>query len=264
MAIPPPCTTMGPQCGQVEVTLRIANRGDDSPTLQDAASTWLLGHTQRITFGTPFVEGGEILVDATVHVPCKYLEAPRGQGCEGRCKAHGFEGRVPAASREEPVPPVKRNGRDVFHVSFRGEHRWLVLPLTRQAERLQRRGLPVLNDNPCAGAPCRTADNTRGAACCRDLTLDVVAPPGDEETELLLRARRAPYVCKVERSDPTTLECEVISACAYLDPDDSVSCVLHDRLLPNHQLAKPSICREWPDLGEDEVAHPGCRLVDDA
>ncbi len=59
------------------------------------------------------------------------------------------------------------------------------------------------------------------------------------------------------RTNAETLECEVISTCSYLEAD-GISCGLHDRLLPNNQLAKPSICREWPDLDDDEVAHPGC------
>ena len=135
-----------------------------------------------------------------------------------------------------------------------------MLPL--RVKRAARRALPVVQGaNPCLDAPCRTADNTRGAACCRDLTLEVEAPNTEPELERLLRARRSPYLCKVNRTDDQTIECEAISACGYLDPSDGVSCVLHDRVLPNGRSAKPSICWEWPDIGPDEVTHPGCALA---
>jgi hypothetical protein len=117
--------------------------------------------------------------------------------------------------------------------------------------------------NPCVGAPCRTADNVRGAACCRDLTLEVVAPAYDRRSdhlEALLLSRRAPYLCKTERVNEEILECEVISACGYLE-DDGIGCALHDRLRPDGAPAKPFVCSEWPDLGPDDEGHPGCRLI---
>jgi hypothetical protein len=118
----------------------------------------------------------------------------------------------------------------------------------------------IQGENPCAGAPCRTADHRRGAACCRDLSIDVVAPPGADLDEALLRSRRSPYLCKVTRSEPAILACEVISACGYLG-DDELSCVLHGRVRPDGAPAKPSICSEWPNPGPDDATHPGCRLV---
>lgn len=280
MPTPPPCTGLGRQCRELTLTLRVADLREDSGNLQDAAATWLQGHTERMTFGKPFVRAGELLVEATVHVGCKYLRLDGGNGTRvtngigGRngkgvhattpsapspracCAAHGFSGPMPAGT--QPLPDDRtavRRGATTFAVVFRGERRWLQLPFKRSAVR----SLPVLNDNPCAGAPCRTADNTKGAACCRDLTIDVAVEPDDTVTEALLRSRQSPYLCKVSREKPETIECEVISACGYLDTD-GVSCVLHDRLLPNGRLAKPSICREWPEIGEDEVAHPGCAL----
>jgi hypothetical protein len=123
-----------------------------------------------------------------------------------------------------------------------------------------RRALPTLQSNPCVGAPCRTADNTMGAACCRDLTLDVVIPAYDMHSEELLAARKAPYLCKVTRVSEDIVECETISACGYLDTD-GVSCGLHDRVRPDGQPAKPSICSEWPDLDPGDTGHPGCRLI---
>jgi hypothetical protein len=270
MPTPPPCTRMGRHCRELTLTLRIADLQEDGKTLQDAAATWLLGHTERITFGKPYVESDELLVDATVHVPCKYLHttddgaqrAARGNGrakaTPARCSAHGFTQSRPRAAESSANhrPTVRRNdGR--MAVFFNRRQRWLDLPLKRSAQR----ALPVLqNGNPCVDAPCRTADNKRGAACCRDLTLDIVLPDNATMTEALLRARKSPYLCKVTREGPLSVECEVISACAYLE-EDRITCGLHDRILPNGRPAKPSICREWPELGEDEVAHPGCRLV---
>ena len=76
----------------------------------------------------------------------------------------------------------------------------------------------------------------------------------------LLRARRSPYVCKVERADADVIECEVISACGYLTAD-GINCVLHDRRRPDGRPAKPRVCSRWPDLGPDDVGHPGCVLL---
>lgn len=258
MAAIPPCRSLGRHCHELRVTLRVADLDDDSPTLQDAAATWLLGHTDRLTFGTPHVEDRQLLVRAVVHVPCKYLTRGRTDGqTEGnaRCAAHGFRGPLPRPTRGEPAP--LRQGDQRFTVVHRRRVRELRLPMKHAGHR----ALPVIHhgSNPCAAAPCRTADNTMGAACCRDLTLDVVAPDGaSDKLEALLRARKSPYLCKVSRSNPTTLECEVISACGYLDTD-GVHCALHGRVRPDGQAAKPSICSEWPEPDEEDfTGHPGC------
>jgi len=295
MPAPPPCTALGRQCRELAVTLRIADVREDSRTLQDAAATWLLGHTENITMGRLYVADGHLQVDVVLHVPCRYLDVG-DSGTEwqrdahssplvqtrpdsstprqltgnwttrvlgrvrARCTAYGFDGTVPASSRtngDERETFHRRDGK--FPVVFRGKQRVLELPLKRAAQR----ALPVLeNGNPCVGAHCRTADNTRGAACCRDLSLDVVVSEFDRDTEALLRSRKSPYLCKVSRDTPETMECEVISTCSYLEAD-GISCALHDRLLPNGRLAKPSICYEWPDLGPDDTGHPGCPLLED-
>jgi hypothetical protein len=126
------------------------------------------------------------------------------------------------------------------------------------------RALPVLDaGNPCIGAPCRTADHARGAACCRDLTLEIVAPADDARSahlEALLLARRSPYLCKTGRVSERIIECEVISACGYLE-QDGISCALHHHLRPDGKPAKPEVCSAWPDLGPDDVGHPGCVLI---
>jgi hypothetical protein len=51
--------------------VRISDLDDDGLTMQDASATWLTGHTERITWGEPYVEGRMLLVAATVHVPCR-------------------------------------------------------------------------------------------------------------------------------------------------------------------------------------------------
>lgn len=237
--------------------MHIADLQDDTPTEQDAAGTWLLGHTERIAFGKPYVAHGRLVVDAVVHVPCKYLRegADGASDAAARCAAHGFTGRVPHIP--VPAPPVRRHGADRFTLVEKHH----VRQVTARRRRSTRRTLPTLQPpNPCATAPCRTADNRRGAACCRDLTLDVLHAEGDGDLEALLRARKSPYLCKVKRTDPTLIECEVISACGYLE-EDGVSCMLHDRLRPSGRPAKPWICTQWPDFEKDDdefTGHPGC------
>lgn len=285
MPTPPACARLGRQCRALPVTLRIATLDEDSPSLQDAAATWLTGHTEHITMGKLYVRDGHLQVDVVLHVPCKYLEVEGmhpetagsrrnggptvafsgnwtsrvPEGIAAHCTAHGYRGVVPPGARRDGADREAFHRRDgKYPVVYKGKERVLELPLKRAA----RRALPVLKNgnNPCIGAPCRTADNARGAACCRDLSLDVVISELDEEAEALLRSRKSPYLCKVSRDNPETMECEVISACSYLE-DDGISCTLHDRILPNGRLAKPSICYEWPDLGPDDSGHPGCRLL---
>lgn len=257
MATPPPCRALGPQCRALRVTLRIADLKDDSPAERDALATWLTGHTERISFGKPYRRGRRLVVDATVYVPCKYLR-DGGAPAEAWCSAHGYRGSLPAVEVSQPDGPFRQDG-DRFSVVYRGKRRILRLPAPAAGAR-SHRSLPVLEANPCAGAPCRTADNKRGAACCRDLTLEILTPRGDSHLELLLRSRRSPYLCKVSRESADIVECEVISACGYLD-GDGVSCVLHGRVLPGGEPAKPFVCTDWPNLDPEHTGHPGCRLL---
>lgn len=274
MPTTPPCKSLGRHCRELDLTIRISDIADESQTLQDASATWMTGHTQRITFGKPYVADDELRVDATIHVPCKYLRTndgrpavrPDGETAPvvngGRpgicCAAHGFRGPLPRSTQARPENRDRvRLGNGAFSVFYKGKRRRLNLRLKRAAQH----ALPVLqSDNPCVGAPCRTGDNVRGAACCRDLTLELMLPETQRRLEALLRSRQSPYLCKVKREDEDTVECEVISACGYLD-DDGISCGLHDRILPNGWRAKPSMCYEWPDLEPDETGHTGCRLT---
>lgn len=253
MPAPPPCRALGTHCRALPVTLHIADLEDDTAVEQDAAGTWLLGHTERVDFGAPYVAHGRLVVDAVVHVPCKHLRETGGSDGDVRCSAHGFTGTVPTPRRA--APPTRRHDGERFTVVHRHAVRTLTLPHPKRPSR----ALPTLqSENPCVGAPCRTADNRQGAACCRDLTLDVLHAEGDGDLEALLRSRQSPYLCKVKRTDPTLIECEVISACGYLE-EDGVSCMLHDRVRPDGAPAKPGICTDWPDFDDEEfTGHPGC------
>ena len=77
--------------------------------------------------------------------------------------------------------------------------------------------------------------------------------------EALVRSRKSPYLCKVNRTEDGYLEAEVISACDYLDPADGVHCTLHGRTRPDGRTAKPALCFDWPP--KDEAIHRGCALA---
>jgi hypothetical protein len=255
----PPCRSLGRQCHELRLILRVADLKADSPHERDALGTWLLGHQERLTFGRRYAFEGSLVVDARLHVRCRHLQDDgRADGRAVRCRAHGFAGHLPRPSRPRPAPV--RHGERRFTLMQDGA----LLPVDLVQPEQPRRALPVLaGSNPCATAPCRTADNQRGAACCRDLILDVVLPLGDEELEALLRSRKSPYVCKIERTDEVTVECEVISACHYLE-HDGIHCGLHGLRRPDGRQAKPELCFEFPDIDDEElVGHPGCVFLAD-
>jgi hypothetical protein len=103
-------------------------------------------------------------------------------------------------------------------------------------------GLPVLGTNPCLGAPCRTADHTRGAACCRDLQIEIMCTREETRLEALVRARQSPYLCKTERNEADSIEAEMISACGTLARTGVVS-QLHGRVREDGgRPAKPDLC----------------------
>ncbi|HLS47685.1 MAG TPA: hypothetical protein VK012_04155, partial [Gemmatimonadales bacterium] len=163
---------------------------------------------------------------------------------------HGFEGPLPAARRRAQP---RQLGQDRFRMV---EGRRIVdrrIPPPEPA----RGSLPVLADagNPCAGAPCRTADNKRGAACCRDLQVEIMCTRGQRKLEALVRSRRSPYLCKIERDGDWSIDAEMISACSYLEPG-GVNCTLHGRKRADGRTAKPDLCFDWPP--KRQVLHPGC------
>lgn len=243
---PPPCRQLGRQCHALSVTLRVSADLVD-PSAGDHEATWLLGHTQRISFHELWRNREDLFARATLHIPCRYLsQTPSG----ARCTAWGYQGVVPAS---RPAPQPRQVGPDRFRVVERGR---LVERELRPPPQ-PKRGLTVLNSNPCAAAHCRTSDNRVGAACCRDLQIEIMCDETWSRQELLIRSRKPPYLCKIERERPDSLEVEVISACGYLG-SDGVACLLHGRRRPDGRHAKPDLCRRWPKPTKDETLHPGC------
>ena len=243
----PPCRSMGAHCRTLRVLLRVATL-DDGPYSGDHEATWLLGHTDRIRFLSDLWEDDDDLyVSAELLVPCRFLQEGPGTA---RCAAHGYESR--AVARPERIPAPRQLGGDRFRIVERGRlaSRKLTPPPAPS------RSLPVIeHPNPCATAPCRTADNQRGAACCRDLQIEIMCTTREKRLEGLIRARKRPYLCKVEREGKFSLNAEMISACGFL-ATDGVACVLHGRVRPDGRPAKPELCSDWPEGGE--TLHPGC------
>jgi hypothetical protein len=241
---------MGSHCAGLLVLLRVATL-DAGPGSGDHEATWLLGHTGRITFGDLRQEDGDLYAEAVLHVPCRFLR--RGEDGPSTCAAHGFRGTVPDAGAHRPEP--RRLGGNRFRVVERGR----VVARTLPPPVRPPRELPIhAGSNPCVGAPCRTADHTRGAACCRDLQIEIMCTPKERRLEALVRARQSPYLCKVSRESPFSLGAEMISACSFL-ADDRIHCSLHGRHRADGRPAKPDLCSHWPE-GED-VRHPGCVFV---
>jgi hypothetical protein len=248
MSTPPPCTAIGRQCSALRVTLRIGSLEEGTPSL-DHESTWLLGHTQHITFLELWESEGDLYVEAVVLVPCRFLQT---EGGAARCTAWGYRAPVPRTLRRTQP---RQLGQDRFRVVDRRRMVTRHLPPPPPVP-APRRALPVLGGaNPCATAACRTADNRQGAACCRDLQVEIMCTRRQRTLEALVRSRRSPYLCKVAREGEFSIDVEMISACAYLEPG-GVNCTLHGRRRADGRPAKPDLCSEWP--GRQKVLHPGC------
>lgn len=245
----PPCRSLGVQCKSLRVTLRVGEL-EEGPDSLDHEATWLLGHTQHIDFMELWEGEGDLYVEAVLHVPCKFLHQ---EGQQATCRAHGFTGPSPRGARRSPQPLQLGHDRFVVVEECRNVIRTLPMPA---------RSLPVLGngagaaENPCATAPCRTSDNTRKAACCRDLQVEIMCTRAQRRLEALVRSRRSPYLCKIERGGDYSLEVEMISACGYLDHVDGVACSLHGRHRADGRTAKPDLCFEWPP--KNQGLHPGC------
>ncbi len=248
---PPQCTRIGIQCRSLKVVLRVAD-AEDGLGATDHEVTWLLGHTERISFGDLWEDDGDLYSEAVIHVPCKHLQL----GTAGTsCRAHGFQSTTTPRDRPRPTQP-RQLGHDRFLVaeSAKLKSRTLPFPPTPKSKS----ALPVLEDNPCATAKCQTADHSQHAACCRDLQIEVMCTRSEARLESLLRARKSPYLCKTERSGDDSLEVEVISACGYLE-EGGVNCTLHGRLRKDGRPAKPELCSHWPP--KRQTLHPGCAFA---
>jgi hypothetical protein len=237
---------MGPHCRELPVTLRIGSL-DEGATSLDHEATWLLGHTEQITFKQLWDGDGDLYVDAVLHVPCRHLVTEDSGAM--KCAAHGFSrSSVPVPLRAKQP---RRLAGDRFRLVDNMRPATQILPAP-----VSPRGLPVLNgDNPCASAPCRTADNRRGAACCRDLQIEIMCTRHEVWLEALVRSRRSPYLCKVSRPGDFSIEAELISACGYL-AEDGITCSLHGRRRADGRPAKPDLCTDWPP--KNKGLHPGC------
>jgi hypothetical protein len=241
---------MGAQCQRLRVVLRVTTL-DEGPKSGDHEATWLIGHTERITFLSDLWEDeGDLYIAAELQIPCRFLSvSPEGSSCA----AHGYQ----TSRRLDPRPEraARRLGGDRFRVIDAGRFATrTLLPAPPPP-----RPLPVWNaPNPCATAPCRTADHTRGAACCRDLQVEIMCTDRERRLEALIRSRKRPYLCKVERESRYSLSAEMISACGFL-ADDGVLCSLHGRVRADGRPAKPELCSEWPEGAE--TWHPGCALI---
>lgn len=234
---------MGPQCRKLTVTLRIGSL-EDGPASLDHEGTWLLGHTERLDFGEIWDDGEDLFVDTVIHVPCRYL---KDSAAGSSCSMYGYTSAPGRASRR-PVQARRLQG-DRFTVVEKGRLKPLDLPFPR-------RSLPVFSGpNPCATAPCRTSDHRRRAACCRDLEIEIMCDEKQARLESLVRGRKSPYLCKIERGGAFSLDVELISACDYLG-EDGIACTLHGRLRHDGRPAKPDLCSEWPHKGKG--LHPGC------
>lgn len=249
MDVLPGCRRLGSQCRGLPVTLRVGSLEEGVDSL-DHEATWLLGHTSQITFGVLWEDEGDLYVEAILHVGCRYL---RQEGLGARCTLYGLQGPMPRGPQR--VEQSRQLGGDRFQIveDCRPAARRLPMPPPPAPAA---RPLPVLNgDNPCATAPCRTADHTRGAACCRDLQVEIMCTRRERRLEALVRSRRSPYLCKVDRAGDYSLEVEMISACGYLGAD-GVTCTLHGRRRHDGRPAKPDLCSEWPP--KNRGLHPGC------
>ncbi len=245
---PPPCRAMGAHCRGLRVILRVSTL-DDGPNSADQESTWLMGHTERITFLSDLWEDdGDLFVAAELQVPCRFLSEAE-EGRPAHCGAHGFAGRPPAPG---PERARRQLGNDRFRIVDGGHLVSRSLPPPAPPPR----SLPIKETlNPCVTAPCRTADNRRGAACCRDLQIEVMCTSRERRLEALIRTRRSPLLCKISRESPFSLSAEMISACGFLE-EDGISCGLHGRTRSDGRPAKPDLCSQWPEGGE--TMHPGC------
>ena len=239
----PTCRRMGRHCRTLDVTVRVAAIEGD----EDHDATWLLGHTERIDFGPMFTRDGELWSNARIHVPCRFLTSGDAAGTS-QCTALGHAGKLPASRR---APAARRLGSDRFTIV---EKRRLV---TRRLDPppTPSRALPIApTANPCATARCSTSDHRQGAACCRDIQLDILCSPRQTHLEALIRNRKAPLLCKTSREEDDRVVVEIISACGFLRDDSG--CDLHGRTRADGRPAKPIMCSHWP--AKRTGLHAGC------
>jgi hypothetical protein len=245
----PPCRSLGSQCQSLKVTLRIGEL-EEGPASLDHEATWLLGHTAQMDFLELWEGEGDLYVEAVLHVPCRYLHQ---DGARARCRAHGYDGPAPRGRRRPPQP--LQLGGDRFVVVDNCENAVLRLPLPPRSLPVLANGTGSTGENPVRlGALPHRRQHAQGRLLPRPAGRDHVHP-GSAALESLVRSRRSPYLCKIERAGDYSLEVEMISACGYLE-GDGISCSLHGRHRADGRTAKPDLCFEWPP--KNRGLHPGC------
>jgi hypothetical protein len=60
------------------------------------------------------------------------------------------------------------------------------------------------------------------------MQLEIMCTRKQVRLDKLVRSRKSPYLCKVDREGDFSLEVEMITACGYLE-DGGVACTLHGR-----------------------------------
>src|ERR687895_163703 len=105
-----PCRKLGSQCRSLRVTLRVGSLEEGDSSL-DHEATWLLGHTQHISFGDLWWGEGDLYVEAILHVPCRYH---RSDGETAECRLFGYRDVVRRPPRRPAQP--RRLGADRFQV----------------------------------------------------------------------------------------------------------------------------------------------------
>ena len=237
--LPPPCRSLGSQCRGIPVILRVG-------ALEEGTPPWIMRPpgSSGIPSTSPSMTSGRTRGSYTWTQCSTFLAAT--------CKPTETAPAAPPTGSRGPTPrgPAKPEQPRRWAGTVRGGGEPAddgPAPSRRQPAAF--RSWPA---NPCALAACRTADNPRGAACCRDLQIEIMCTKRQRRLEALVRSRRSPYLCKVERAGDFSIEAEIISACGYLD-DDGIGCTLHGRRRADGRPAKPDLCSEWP-----QKKHRGC------
>ena len=167
-------------------------RGGAPPVL-DHEATWLLGHTQQITFSELWEGEGDLYVEAVLHVRCRYLHE---DGDWRSARPHGFEGRNAPRARREPTAAAARRRP----VRGRGGPpecgvRELWPPAAPAGARRCHRRRESLRDRPLPHGRQHPQSRLLPGPAGRDHVHQA-----QRRLEALVRSRRSPYLCKIERA----------------------------------------------------------------
>ena len=155
-------------------------RARGGPDSLDHEATWLLGHTEQIDFLELWEDEGDLYVEAMLHVPCRYLHQDGGRRpLAGPTDSRAGPARRPAR-QPQPLAARRRPLRGRGGLPERRPGRCPCRPRTAPGAR---HGGRRERENPCALAPCRTADNTREGGLLprpadRDHVYQAAAPAG--------------------------------------------------------------------------------------